>query len=167
MAFSLRRGKTHSSCTNRSPPLRIQSLSFLSTRSVPRRARLTSLTSCRYDTRISWMESERYRCGCFFLFSFFFILLFRRARTSAAQQRLWNLRKIVAQCDDLDIAASTETSHVSARIATKDEWNVFHVPRRRRFCSLSSVELERNPVLFLSLHRGSFLSDVDFDFRGV
>lgn len=70
MGFSLRRGKTHSSCTNRSPPLRIQSLSFLSTRSVPRRARLTSLTSCRYDTRISWMESERYRCGCFFFFLF-------------------------------------------------------------------------------------------------
>lgn len=37
------------------------------------------------------------------------------------------LAQILAQCGDLDIAASTAESQVSARIATKNGWNMFHV----------------------------------------
>lgn len=73
-------------------------------------------------------ESERHNdiVAAVFLVVF---LLFRKARTSAARRGAARviLAQILAQCADLDIAASTEESQVSARIATKNGWNMFHV----------------------------------------
>lgn len=143
MSFSSRRRKVHSRCTNRSPPLRIRSQSFLSTRSIQRRASLTSVTSWRNEARISGTRANGTTISLrlSFLVVFYYFANLVQVRRGAVRVIF---AQILAQCGDLDIAASTEEIQVSARIATKKR--VERVPRvpSVAFVRYLFVQLERN-----------------------